>query len=383
MSIRARVSRWQTALAIVAVVFAAGLTAAQQVSEPRVTMRGLYQALSTALLKSLDDDAFQDSASREEVLVSLRMLSANADRLERHAKELGPSYDYLRRSLAKDCRDAAARFVRGDYIATQFVLMKLTENCVACHSRQPLGQPFDLGQDFVEDTRVQSLPPEDRLQLEIATRQFDRAMETCEQVLLSSETVPEYIAVTGIFEAYLKLAVRVEENTDRSISSLRAFAERPDLSSYIGNLAEAWVDALERLEDDRKRDSDLDTARELIHEAQALNRFPSDRRGLVQLIAASSRIHDYLTPEPSDKLSVSEAYYLLGLTESHISRSYWISETQFFLERSVRVAPKSESAREAYDLLEAYTAAAYTGSGGVSLPPDTRAHLDELKRLIE
>jgi hypothetical protein len=246
-----------------------------------------------------------------------------------------------------------------------------------------LGQPFDLGRDFVEDTRVQSLPPEDRLQLEIATRQFDRAMETCEQVLLSSETVPEYIAVTGIFEDYLKLAVCVEENPDRSISTLRAFAERPDLSSYIGNLVEVWVAALERLERDRNDESDLDAARELVHDAQGLNRFPADRHGLVQLIAASSLIHDYLTPEPTDKLSVSEAYYLLGLAESHISRSYWISETQFFLERSIRVAPESESAREAYDLLEAHTAAAYTGSGGVSIPPNVRAHLDELKRLVE
>ena len=315
--------------------------------------------------------------------MSLRMLSANANRLEQHAEELGPAYDHVRRSLARDCRDAAERFHRREYVATQFVLMKLTENCVACHSRLPRGQEFDPGRDFVEDTRVESLAPEDRLRLEIATRQFDSAMGTCEQVLLSSETVPEYIAVTGIFEDYLKLAVRVEEGPNRSISTLRAFADRPDLSGYICNLAEVWIDALMWLERDRKGDSELDAARELIHEAQRLNRFPADRRGLVQLIEASSLLHGYLTPEPPDKLSVSEAYYLLGLAESHISRSYWVSETLFFLERSIRVAPKTVSAREAYDLLEAYTATAYTGSGGVTVPPDIRATLDELKRLME
>jgi hypothetical protein len=311
------------------------------------------------------------------------MLSANANRLEQHAAALGPSYDYVRRSLARDCRDAAERFNRGEYVATQFILMKLTENCVACHSRQSRGGQFDPGAAFVKDARVGSLAPEDRLRLEVATRQFDRAMTTCEEVLLSNETVPEYLAVTGIFEDYLKLAIRVEENPDRAIVTLRQFSERRDLSSYIGNLSEVWVAALERLPLDGRAASDLDGARELIHEAQQLTRFPADRRGLVQLIAASSLLHGYLTPEPPDRLSVSEAYYLLGLAESYASRSYWVSETQFFLERAIRVAPESVSAREAYNLLEAYTAEAYTGSGGVNIPPDVRASLDELRSLIE
>jgi hypothetical protein len=100
-------------------------------------------------------------------------------------------------------------------------------------------------------------------------------------------------------------------------------------------------------------------------------------------VAASGLLHRFLSTDGSNDTQRSEAYYLLGLAESHMSRSYWVSETDFFLERAIRLAPRNPWARKAYALMEAYTVAFYSGSGGVNVPHDVQATLDELKKLID
>ena len=63
---------------------------------------------------------------------------------------------------------------------------------------------------------------------------------------------------------------------------------------------------------------------------------------------------------PVYRTPLAEAYYLLGVAESFISRTLWMSETEFFLETAIRLAPKSVSARQAYAFLEEYVLIRYT-----------------------
>jgi hypothetical protein len=80
---------------------------------------------------------------------------------------------------------------------------------------------------------------------------------------------------------------------------------------------------------------------------------------------------------------LAEAYYLLGVAESYISRTLWISETEFFLETAIRLAPTSGPALQAYAFLEEYVLAQHMGSSGLHLPADVRARLEELRRLVD
>ena len=70
--------------------------------------------------------------------------------------------------------------MRGEYPQARFVLQSLTENCFACHSRLPNLQPFDLGKHFLAATNLASLSVPQQVKLEVATRQFDTAVNTCE-----------------------------------------------------------------------------------------------------------------------------------------------------------------------------------------------------------
>ena len=75
-------------------------------------------------------------------------------------------------------------------------------------------------------------------------------------------------------------------------------------------------------------------------------------------------------------------YYLLGVTEAYISHSAWISETEYFLETTIRQNPRSPFARKAFSFLEDYTLMTYSGTSGLNLPEDVREHLEELRTLV-
>ena len=121
----------------------------------------------------------------------------------------------------------------------------------------------------------------------------------------------------------------------------------------------------------------------LIEQAQDSDRYPDDRAALVDYVAASAILHGYISSQPSLGPEVAEACWWLGLIESRIGRSFWLSQTEFFLEQAIRLAPQKPFARDAYALLEEFEVSGYSGSQGGDVPKDVRERLAELKALID
>ena len=371
------------AITIVVLLGSARVESQDERPQTQATMRALFQSLTTAYNYGLDAEAFRDPDNHEAILYTLRTLSANASRLDEHTYELDPSYDYLRRSLARDAREAADRFDAGQFAGSWFLLNKMTENCVACHSRLPSDTEFQLGKYFVEQVNVQSLSTEDQIRLEVTTRQFDKALSSYEELFASPNSQPDALALTGAFDTYMELCVRVKNDFNRPRAVFEEVITREDTPRYLEQQLLVWIEALQTIKTlETPRGGELSRARALIDEGRGLNRFPADRLGMVHFAAASGVLHILLQNRPDDGMVLAEAYYLLGVAESSTAPSYWISETEFFLERAIRAAPKSTYGRRAYELLEAYTVEGYSGSAGESMPEDVRAHLDELRDLI-
>ena len=134
--------------------------------------------------------------------------------------------------------------------------------------------------------------------------------------------------------------------------------------------------------------NELVIGRSLIEKAQKRMQFRMDRAGLVEYITASRFLNKFITSKAqsvnstSDDAEVAEAYYLLGITESMVGRSYWLSQMEFYLETAVRLAPKSAFAEKAYALLEEQTVLEFSGSAGTNVPEDVQQTLRELRKLI-
>jgi hypothetical protein len=363
----------------------AGFAAPQetQTSETQTTMRGIFFTLTMAYTYSLNADAFADPANHMQIQSALQALVANSSELEAHGGGLNPSYGYFQRSLARDAKDALERFNQGQYMGARFVISKMTENCVSCHTKLPPRQKFDLGKEFIDKKTIKKLKPEERVQLEVALRQFDAATKTYEQLFAEAKMTPENLELLGAFQGYLRLCIGVLNNPQRAIQTLSEYARRPDVSPPFRSLVNNWISELGTVNLEAAKGKELEVAKGLINNAEANRKHPSDRSRLVDYVVACTLLNRYFATRPPAGTDLAEAFYLAGVAEARVSRSYWVSETDYLLEQAIRTAPKSEVAKQAYMFLSEYTISAHAESSAREVPPELRANLEELRKLME
>jgi hypothetical protein len=146
----------------------------------------------------------------------------------------------------------------------------------------------------------------------------------------------------------------------------------------------AWKSSLQRLNGDMaKSGNELARAEKIVNNARRAMQYPMDRTGMVDYIVASGLLNRFLQDKAIKADKTSEAYYLLGITESLIGRSTWLTQTDYYLEASVRAAPKTKSALKSFEALEQQILMEYSGSGGTNIPDDVLANLEELRGLVK
>lgn len=359
----------------------AGVHAEMQDPETKKIMLEIVEALRVVLPLSLDGAQFGDPANRAVVDTALQRLAANGRCLEGHSASQEVGFAYLSGSLARDSLDIQTRFAEGRVDEARFLLRHLTETCVACHSRLPDDHKRALGERLTQEDAIAALPREERVQFEVATRQFDRALATYESLFSDPNVSIAEVDLSGDLENYLELCLRVQNDPARAISNLEKLAERNDIPSRLKPQVKTWIEALQSLGVTRDGDA-IEQARAFVKPVLEDSRV-SGSSELVRLIAASGLLHRYVasTSDPAER--VGEAYYLLGVIESRIGRSFWASQTEFFLETGIRMGPKQRYADDAFALLEEFLVSGYTGSSGTHVPPDVVLRLEELDELMK
>ncbi len=374
-------SRWRWLGCALALFAAESVRAQSPDPEAGRIMAEIVDALRVVLPLSLDEARFRDPANRAAADRALESLARSAKRLEAHAagRELG--FAQLSGSLARDSVEIRRRFEQGRADEARFLLQHLTETCVACHSRLPDDRMHDLGKRLTDETAIAALPREERVQFEVATRQFDRALATYESMFADPSASIAELDLSGSLENYLELCLRVQGNPGRAISNLERLAARKDLPDRLRPHVDAWIQSLKALEDAPDRDP-IARARELVDPVLE-DSHVSGPSELVRLIAASGLLQRYVASTTDAPARVGEAYYLLGVVEARVGRSFWASQTEFFLETAIRLGPKQDYADEAFELLEEFLISGYTGSSGSHVPPDVVKRLEELEQLMQ
>ena len=361
---------------------AAPLRAAEpDTAETRRIMREVFGALKDVLPLSLDEKRFADPAQRAAIRKSLAILSRNAGKLSGHGAGHDSSFEFLSASLARESAEIERRFAAGRYREAQFALHEFTENCVACHSRLPDPDDAQLSSRFMDEAQVAALPLPERAQLAMATRQFERALAAQEAMLTSPEFDIGSIDLLAYLDDYIEVCVRVKRDFARPARTLEAFAKRPDLRASLKSDVSQWVTDL-RAYAARPAVEGLEAGRKLAQETEAASEKGGEHALIVRFEVASGALLRYVASLPDGDARAAEAYYWLGVIESRVGRSFWLSQTEPYLEAAIRLAPGDPRAEKAYALLEEFVVGGYTGSSGEHVPDDVRAWLDELKRLI-
>lgn len=346
-------------------------------------MSRIVNALQVALPVSFDEASFQDPRHRAEILSALEELAGNSELLESHTEGSDAGLAFMSLSLADDAREIHKRYADGRFEQSRFLLHSLTEICVACHSRLPDDRVRSLGTSLLSNETVARLPLDQRARYEIATRQFERALVSFETWFADPSISPGDVDLTGEFEDYLEVSLRVRQDPERAIATFEKLLERDDVPDRVRLNVKTWIGSLEALEVSRPEGSAIDQARALLHSTGAAEIARDERSAIVAAIAASGILHRYVAEQAETSPELGEAYYLMGVIEADIGRSFWASETEQFLETAIRVGPGEPYAEPAFELLEAFVVTGYTGSGGEHVPADVRKRLAELQALID
>ncbi|MBW2493776.1 MAG: hypothetical protein JRE43_03410 [Deltaproteobacteria bacterium] len=344
-------------------------------------MREIFDGIRVTLPASIDPDVFSAPENQGEIFAALDSLARNAALLEAHAQGCNAEMGFLARSAERDAIEAKTSYRHGHYKRAAFVLRQIVESCVICHTRLPDDCGSRIAEEFVDEGVMASLPAHPRSALLIATRQFDRALEALEEVLTDPLTHPAIML--GPLTDYMVVAVRVLGDYERPIPVFRTFARRKDLWPSLREDVNEWIAALPSLQERTARASTVTSARAIIEEGEALDEYGDGQGSLLHFIAASSILERYIEAHPTRNAELGEAYYLRGILETRIGRNYWVTTAPFFLEESIRIAPKAPSAAEAIVVLEREMLAAYEGSDIEELPDAEEKHLAELRALIE
>jgi hypothetical protein len=368
-------------LAVVLIGWAGVAGAEIDREQARADMREIYASIRLLMPLSVDENAFADPKNRERIREALLKLAARAEHVANHVGSKDRRIQYLGGSLSRESGETLRRYDEGRMRDARFFVQQLPDFCVACHSALPSPMDSPLARDFVSDQELAKLPPDRRAVLQVATRRFDDALVSYESVFKSPVVHPAELLQP--LTQYLTISIRVKNDLARPIPILERLAARPDLWRNLHTDVERWIQALKSYASASTNEPTLESAREPLDEAARIIRFPTDRQVLVHYLVASSRFHRYLEKRSSDvDRDVAEAYYWLGLIESRIGGSYWISESDFYLETAIRMAPSDPIAEQAFALFEEEAILGWTGSSGNNMPAETRSRIEELRALV-
>jgi len=355
----------------------------QKQPDTRVIMDDLMDSFSEVLPLSFDMKEFSSKNRKQSIMTSLKKLRDHAKVLEKHGEIKDKSFGYVAKSLEADANNVYRWFEKGYYDEAKFTLHNMTENCIACHSSLPETAKFPKPERFLSKINLQKLPALDKAHFLTMSRQFDEALAAYETVFRDPDIQPTNLIALGAFTQYLKLSINVKSDFKRPQQLLLNVADRPKTTLHVRQLVLKWNQQLAHYEKSSPLvQITLPGIRKVIEAGKLEMDFPKDRDGLIHYVTANAMLSRYINGNPSTSNDMAEAYYLLGVTESLLGHSFWISRQDFYLETAIRIAPGSTFSPKAYALLEESLVSGFTGSAGTNIPDDVSELLFELKKLI-
>jgi hypothetical protein len=351
--------------------------------EARSIMSPLFSSLTRVMPLSMSYDEFSSPKNQEKIKADLKIMSDSSAALIEHAKKMHSSYAFIAESMARDTRDILSWYEKGSFQESKYLLHQLSENCISCHAKLKDPGHAPPMENFFKDVNIAQLSPAEKARLQVALRQFDEALTTWETLIETWPRPGELIAMDALNE-YLKVAIRVKWDAKRPLKTLDKLAARTQLPRFMTKDIHSWRASLVKLGPELdKKSNGVKRGSSIIRAAQKRMEYPLDRSGLVDFIVASALLNRELSSTKLTPNEESEALYMLGITETLIGRSAWLTQTDYFMEAAIRISPKSKFAAMAYDALEHHILLEYSGSGGIHVPDDIQRNLETLRKMVQ
>ncbi len=352
-------------------------------------MQGMAGDVKTLLPYLYDGRAFNDPKNRDTIKKALRDFSKSAHRID---PDSGKNFigdplllEYSISSLQDELSRAAQSFEAGQLEYSRSVAKTSLSNCFRCHSVTNEGASAQWDLDQVHNL---TLAPLEKADLLVAARKYEKALVYMESQLNSPEFYTSYgVDFEALLRRYLALLIRVEKDPQRALNALNKVLDRGDTPQYVLEQADGWRKSLELWR--REKSPQVREPKDLFVQvekrfarAQALQSYDKDHAGDVELLRATTFLHDgmKIVKTPADQ---ARALYLLGKAYEVLDELGAWNLHENYYESCVRRDPKSATAKRCFNRLEASLYMGYSGSAGVNLPGDERARLEKLRALVK
>ena len=347
-------------------------------------MRRMLESFGTLAPYIYGTAAFENPLNKPAIVEEITRFEKIARNLHMKAaspKQSGdPSLPLVAGRLETDLADALSAFKADNREYARYKLKRLSRNCFQCHSQGSKGPEFGAFNLRINEA---NLKPMELAEIFVATRQFDRALESMQTIVESKSVAQEdRFAYQRAVRNYLAIAVRVKGDPKLAQGLVEKLRANPNAAEYLKDDAVHWGRSLDAwaMESKRGKQDKFQKALRLVTQARKLQEYPFDGGADVLYLRATALLHEYLETT-HEKQKMSEAMYHLGRCYEVLSDiGQWFLQDTYY-EACVRNTPKTEIAKRCFQRYEFSVFAGFSGSGGVFLPDNEREKLNELRTL--
>lgn len=348
--------------------------------ELRPLMQGLFLSVQEVLPFYLDRPQFQDPENAEQIAKLLDGIQTHASKVEGKTAEYDTELKMYGENFQQDAKGAYQAFQKRAYGQAYYHLEEVLSTCFSCHASRPTESDSKFA-DLASQLDWEKIGEFYKPRVLIISRLFDQAATEYERLILERGLSMEELLHFDPLLNYLTLTIRVKNNKERALKAVSA-ALKKSYPRILKKDLEVWQSSLQELILDEKKRKDLITitrAEELIGKGRAKMEYPRDQRGIVYYLEASRVLKELLVASERTQDQANVAY-LLGLTELVVGNTLLGLEAQRYFEQAIRLQPKSNLAKRAFDLYEETLIFGYSGSSGLHLPATEKSKLEELRK---
>jgi hypothetical protein len=286
-----------------------------------------------------------------------------------------PGFSSTLRILNDMLNDARNRFSEGKKGYALWRLKTSANYCVSCHTRHEVKVDFSPA-----NVKLDALNKYELGEFLLATRQFEKARNAFIDAVLDPDL--SMVRMEAL-RKWLIIYVRVDPNPQAAITQINKLRPRAKFTRYEEDEIVGWLESLRRWQNEGQlRVPPIAKAENLIRQGLGMNDPIARKKGMVELLRATSLLHRMLEERTPEALARrGYVLYLLGLSYSELPFFFVNELPELFLEQAIRDYPGGDVAKNAFGLYKEIVTLGYTGSGGVQVPDDVLLTIKELHDL--
>ncbi len=342
-------------------------------------MRAMEKELTELLPLALDAKKFNDEALNDKIKESLHRLKTKAQKVNHNpmTEIEDPSLRFISYDFKEQADLIESSFLEGKKDFARYNLIHISSYCIECHTRNSVGPSF--GSEKIND-QLKDKSLFDQAEYLTAVRQFDQALAKYKEFLSKEKSNSvDYARLEQSLQSVLSITVKYKKNPSETLKVLDLIKNESNLPFYLKKAIVYWEKDLQAWSHEKTRETTFKSVKSRLEQFQKRKFEQGALSGEILLLRSLSELHDLVRRDQKGDQK-AELLYLLGWSYSENSNRLFLSLDEKYFETCVRQFPKSKWAQKCYQKLEEITYSSYSGSGGVFIPVDVKAKLDQLKK---